>query len=97
MYVLEGVTPCIQSMMLQAGDTGTFFVFVFFFLNTDSLSILMFCFFVTVTFSRVDPGGKLIMGFRKAAHTGVIQVLVSYELFLSFFLIRSILIWNQSL
>ncbi|CDY29672.1 BnaA04g17550D [Brassica napus] len=50
MYVLEGVTPCIQSMMLQAGDT--------------------------VTFSRVDPGGKLIMGFRKAAHTGVIQVLL---------------------
>lgn len=24
MYVLEGVTPCIQSMQLQAGDTGTF-------------------------------------------------------------------------
>jgi hypothetical protein len=22
MYVLEGVTPCIQSMRLQAGDTG---------------------------------------------------------------------------
>lgn len=22
MYVLEGVTPCIQSMQLQAGDTG---------------------------------------------------------------------------
>ena len=22
MYVLEGVTPCIQSMKLQAGDTG---------------------------------------------------------------------------
>ncbi|KAJ0261878.1 B3 domain-containing transcription repressor VAL1 [Hirschfeldia incana] len=43
MYVLEGVTPCIQSMMLQAGDT--------------------------VTFSRVDPGGKLIMGFRKAAYS----------------------------
>lgn len=21
-YVLEGVTPCIQSMQLQAGDTG---------------------------------------------------------------------------
>ncbi|KAJ0260027.1 B3 domain-containing transcription repressor VAL1 [Hirschfeldia incana] len=47
MYVLEGVTPCIQSMLLQAGDT--------------------------VTFSRVDPGGKLIMGFRKAAHTKDIQ------------------------
>ncbi|VVB01907.1 unnamed protein product [Arabis nemorensis] len=47
MYVLEGVTPCIQSMMLQAGDT--------------------------VTFSRVDPGGKLILGSRKAANTGDMQ------------------------
>ncbi|CAH2060025.1 unnamed protein product [Thlaspi arvense] len=48
MYVLEGVTPCIQSMMLQAGDT--------------------------VTFSRVDPGGKLIMGSRKSANnTGDMQ------------------------
>ncbi|XP_018476649.1 B3 domain-containing transcription repressor VAL1 [Raphanus sativus] len=45
MYVLEGVTTCIQSMMLQAGDT--------------------------VTFSRVDPGGKLVMGFRKAAYNTV--------------------------
>ncbi|GLU14881.1 hypothetical protein SLE2022_314220 [Rubroshorea leprosula] len=42
MYVLEGVTPCIQSMQLQAGDT--------------------------VTFSRMDPEGKLIMGFRKATN-----------------------------
>ncbi|GLU02635.1 hypothetical protein SLE2022_198790 [Rubroshorea leprosula] len=42
MYVLEGVTPCIQSMQLQAGDT--------------------------VMFSRIDPGGKLVMGFRKAAN-----------------------------
>ncbi|ONK65680.1 uncharacterized protein A4U43_C07F39590 [Asparagus officinalis] len=42
MYVLEGVTPCIQSMQLQAGDT--------------------------VTFSRVDPEGKLVMGFRKASN-----------------------------
>jgi len=25
MYVLEGVTPCIQSMQLQAGDTGIFY------------------------------------------------------------------------
>ncbi|KAJ6846725.1 B3 domain-containing protein-like [Iris pallida] len=41
MYVLEGVTPCIQSMQLQAGDT--------------------------VTFSRIDPEGKLVMGFRKAS------------------------------
>ncbi|KAL6508096.1 hypothetical protein OROGR_024291 [Orobanche gracilis] len=41
MYVLEGVTSCIQSMQLQAGDT--------------------------VTFSRMDPGGRLLMGFRKAS------------------------------
>ncbi|CAH2078359.1 unnamed protein product [Thlaspi arvense] len=40
-YVLEGVTPCLQSLQLQAGDT--------------------------VIFSRVDPEGKLIMGFRKAS------------------------------
>ncbi|XP_010558872.1 PREDICTED: B3 domain-containing transcription repressor VAL1-like [Tarenaya hassleriana] len=41
MYVLEGVTPCMQSMKLKAGDT--------------------------VTFSRIDPGGKLVMGCRKTA------------------------------
>ncbi|KAJ7562575.1 hypothetical protein O6H91_03G075000 [Diphasiastrum complanatum] len=41
MYVLEGVTPCIQSMRLQAGDT--------------------------VTFSRLDPEGKLVMGCRRAS------------------------------
>ncbi|XP_027330705.1 B3 domain-containing transcription repressor VAL1-like isoform X2 [Abrus precatorius] len=42
MYVLEGVTPCIQSLQLNAGDT--------------------------VTFSRIDPGGKFIMGFRRASN-----------------------------
>ncbi|KAJ1392095.1 Zinc finger, CW-type [Sesbania bispinosa] len=47
MYVLEGVTPCIQSMQLQAGDT--------------------------VTFSRMDPEGKLIMGFRKATNSAAVQ------------------------
>ncbi|KAK6268863.1 hypothetical protein QUC31_013023 [Theobroma cacao] len=41
MYVLEGVTPCIQNMQLQAGDV--------------------------VTFSRLEPGGKLVMGCRKAS------------------------------
>ncbi|XP_022715976.1 B3 domain-containing protein Os07g0563300 isoform X2 [Durio zibethinus] len=41
MYVLEGVTSCIQNMQLQAGDV--------------------------VTFSRLEPGGKLVMGFRKAS------------------------------
>lgn len=49
MYVLEGVTPCIQSMQLQAGDT--------------------------VTFSRMDPEGKLIMGFRKATNSATLQSL----------------------
>ncbi|XWS22079.1 hypothetical protein CRYUN_Cryun29cG0003600 [Craigia yunnanensis] len=49
MYVLEGVTPCIQSMQLQAGDT--------------------------VTFSRMDPEGKLVMGFRKATNTNAVQSL----------------------
>ncbi|XP_027111695.1 B3 domain-containing protein Os07g0563300 isoform X2 [Coffea arabica] len=41
MYVLEGITPCIQSMQLQAGDV--------------------------VTFSRIEPEGKLVMGCRKAS------------------------------
>ncbi|KAF9672280.1 hypothetical protein SADUNF_Sadunf11G0025000 [Salix dunnii] len=45
MYVLEGVTPCIQNMQLQAGDT--------------------------VTFSRLEPEGKLVMGFRKASSTSL--------------------------
>ncbi|KAK3015804.1 hypothetical protein RJ639_007229 [Escallonia herrerae] len=49
MYVLEGVTPCIQSMQLQAGDT--------------------------VTFSRMEPEGKLLMGFRKASNTLTVQSL----------------------
>ncbi|CAI9770736.1 unnamed protein product [Fraxinus pennsylvanica] len=40
MYVLEGVTPCIQSLQVQAGDT--------------------------VTFSKRDPGGQLVIGCRKA-------------------------------
>ncbi|KAG6467567.1 hypothetical protein ZIOFF_074597 [Zingiber officinale] len=47
MYVLEGVTPCIQAMQLQAGDT--------------------------VTFSRIDPEGKLVMGFRKASNSSIEQ------------------------
>ncbi|KAJ9543078.1 hypothetical protein OSB04_022785 [Centaurea solstitialis] len=49
MYVLEGVTPCIQSMQLQAGDT--------------------------VTFSRMEPEGKLLMGFRKASTSASLQLM----------------------
>uniref|UniRef100_A0A2P2K8M4 B3 domain-containing transcription repressor VAL1 isoform X1 n=1 Tax=Rhizophora mucronata TaxID=61149 RepID=A0A2P2K8M4_RHIMU len=45
MYVLEGVTPCIQSMQLRAGDT--------------------------ITFSRIDPGGKLVVGYRKATNNSL--------------------------
>ncbi|XP_073025859.1 B3 domain-containing protein Os07g0563300-like [Primulina eburnea] len=41
MYVLEGITPCIQSLRLQAGDV--------------------------VTFSRLMPEGKLVMGGRKSS------------------------------
>ncbi|XP_024005140.1 B3 domain-containing transcription repressor VAL2 isoform X2 [Eutrema salsugineum] len=48
MYVLEGVTPCIQSMQLQAGDT--------------------------VTFSRTEPEGKLVMGYRKATNSTAAQM-----------------------
>ncbi|CAN4126263.1 unnamed protein product [Withania somnifera] len=56
MYVLEGVTPCIQSMLLQAGDT--------------------------VTFSRVDPEGKLLMGFRKASTVKSTQVTIPHRGFI---------------
>ncbi|KAG2391421.1 B3 domain-containing transcription repressor VAL2 Protein [Vigna angularis] len=41
MYVLEGVTPCIQALQLNAGDI--------------------------VIFSRIDPGGKFVLGFRRAS------------------------------
>lgn len=34
-------------------------------------------FFFAVTFSRMDPEGKLLMGFRKASHTPIIQVMKS--------------------
>ncbi|KAL0435103.1 UNVERIFIED_CONTAM: B3 domain-containing transcription repressor VAL1 [Sesamum radiatum] len=47
MYVLEGVTPCIQNMQVQAGDT--------------------------VTFSRIDPGGQLVIGCRKATNNTDVQ------------------------
>ncbi|KAJ8624573.1 hypothetical protein MRB53_033103 [Persea americana] len=47
MYVLEGVTPWIQSMQLQAGDT--------------------------VIFSRREPEGKLVLGFRKASSATAVQ------------------------
>ncbi|KAK9082173.1 hypothetical protein Syun_031622 [Stephania yunnanensis] len=56
MYVLEGVTPCIQSMQLQAGDTGTM-----------PTKIAIQDVPLSLTFSRMDPEGKLVMGFRKAS------------------------------
>ncbi|CAK9867160.1 unnamed protein product [Sphagnum jensenii] len=51
MYVLEGVTPCIQSMRLQAGDT--------------------------VTFSRLEADGKLVMGYRRAPSSLSSQVCIA--------------------
>ncbi|KAH9292771.1 hypothetical protein KI387_042037, partial [Taxus chinensis] len=68
MYVLEGVTPCIQSMQLQAGDTGIIHLF------DESCSKTYASYFATVydtlevTFSRIDPEEKLVMGFRKASN-----------------------------
>lgn len=84
MYVLEGVTPCIQSMQLRAGDTGIN-------QSTDKflhipdcgeanmsckseIIIVLYDSFVAVTFSRIDPGGKLVMGFRKASNSIDTQV-----------------------
>lgn len=34
-------------------------------------------FFSIVTFSRIDPGGKLVIGFRKASYTHEMQVFPS--------------------
>lgn len=34
--------------------------------------------FSTVTFSRMDPEGKLIMGFRKASNSVAMQVKASF-------------------
>jgi hypothetical protein len=36
-------------------------------------NVVLFC-FAAVTFSRMDPEGKLIMGFRKASSSVAIQV-----------------------
>ncbi|PPS00724.1 hypothetical protein GOBAR_AA19944 [Gossypium barbadense] len=63
MYVLEGVTPCIQNMQLQAGDVGSDSVACCL-LPVAALFILLFR---NLTFSRLEPGGKLVMGFRKAS------------------------------
>ncbi|XLS66352.1 hypothetical protein HN51_026326 [Arachis hypogaea] len=54
MYVLEGVTPCIQSMQLQVGDT--------------------------VTFSRLEPEGRLVMGFRKASNATPSDQIPKYDI-----------------
>nr|VDC83944.1 unnamed protein product [Brassica rapa] len=69
MYVLEGVTPCIQSMQLQAGDTGTFQnPFISYMPNRTEPASL------PVTFSRTEPEGKLVMGYRKATNSTASQM-----------------------
>ncbi|PQP98502.1 hypothetical protein Pyn_34889 [Prunus yedoensis var. nudiflora] len=64
MYVLEGVTPCIQSMQLQLEilSTGR----PFWTMDYTTWHGMM-------TFSRMDPEGKLIMGFRKASNSVAMQ------------------------
>ncbi|THG19995.1 hypothetical protein TEA_001823 [Camellia sinensis var. sinensis] len=77
MYVLEGVTPCIQSMQLQAGDTGNFptllekqsFGRFYPFALVEWFPSVLFGVMLLVTFSRIEPEGKLVMGFRKASIT----------------------------
>ena len=43
MYVLEGVTPCIQSMQLQAGDTGIVGYPVYLILNIYGICYVVVC------------------------------------------------------
>lgn len=43
--------------------------------------LMLFFLFVTVTFSRIDPGGKLVMGFRKATNNADAQVKLLVILF----------------
>ena len=43
MYVLEGVTPCIQSMQLQAGDTGIVGYLVYLILNIYGICYVVVC------------------------------------------------------
>lgn len=89
MYVLEGVTPCIQSMQLQAGDTGTIkssctrilkiLVFVQWHVSLPffrHINVFLILFYTAVTFSRIDPEGKLLMGFRKTSSPVIMQVFI---------------------
>lgn len=64
----------------------------------ESLAYMYICLYCAVTFSRVDPGGKLIMGARKATYTADMQVRVSTELVFSgmFFCLDPFLFWIQS-
>lgn len=42
--------------------------------NASNIPCLTFIVLIAVTFSRIDPGGKLVMGFRKAPIPGDMQV-----------------------
>jgi hypothetical protein len=46
---------------------------------SSAIFIITLCdfFFAAVTFSRMDPEGKLIMGFRKASNSNAMQVKAS--------------------
>lgn len=44
------------------------------FLGEPILILIKFHFCYAVTFSRIDPGGQLVMGFRKATNSTDVQV-----------------------
>lgn len=74
MYVLEGVTPCIQSMQLLAGDIGTFRCLRsrrFHFYND------VICLFIPYMFVCVS-GYKLFSPFNIVVH--FIQIIVRLHL-----------------
>ncbi|KAK6124420.1 hypothetical protein DH2020_041840 [Rehmannia glutinosa] len=62
MYVLEGITPCIQSMQLQAGDVvyhqGLF--------SGAAIDVSYHFLFLLTSPAWLEPEGKLVMGGRKS-------------------------------
>ncbi|KAL8138286.1 hypothetical protein V2J09_004287 [Rumex salicifolius] len=66
MYVLEGVTPCIQSMELQAGDIGNINLIIFtIMLNSQYLcifSVIALTLIVSMASRSVNGGGVKLQG-----------------------------------
>lgn len=71
------------------------------------VSVHLYDLFVAVIFSRIDPGGKLVMGFRKASNSVDTQVVMyklstlqsltsSYLLVLLFSLMNSLFFYQKN-